>query len=103
MFASSTLLADSEKKENAELDISGYGVFGNIELKRALKSLDLRWKEREIFDANFIEDAALVIISRLRRDGFLKPLVTAEMTLEDGTHVSYEWREKIDPPLPRSI
>ncbi len=89
------------KRERAHLKISGYGLLGNFELKRLLQSLDLEWRDRTSFDANFIEDSALIILSTLQRDGYLQPKVTAELTLRDGSIVSYEWETTIDPPLPR--
>lgn len=89
------------KRKPAELDISGYRLVGNLELKRLLQSLDLDWKNRSSFDANFIEDAALIIMSTLQRDGYLQPRITAELTTDDGNTVTYQWQSTMDAPLPR--
>jgi outer membrane protein insertion porin family len=91
------------KQDHAELDIDGYGIIGNLELKRTLRSVDLQWKEREFFDANFIEDAALIIMSHLRRDGYLSPQLHVEMIDAAGETNWITWKGTIDPPLPRPI
>jgi outer membrane protein insertion porin family len=90
--------------EPAELRISGYGPLGNRKLKRTLLLLRDRDKEPEFYDANFVEDAALILISRIRRDGYLRPQLTARVTLPDGTVAEYSWEKEIrDEPLPRPL
>ncbi|MFN7140042.1 MAG: POTRA domain-containing protein, partial [Limisphaerales bacterium] len=89
------------RRERAQLRISGYGLIGNFELRRLLQSLDLEWRTRQFFDANFIEDSALILLSSLERDGYLRPEVSVEMTLEDGVMVTNRWTTLLDPPLPR--
>lgn len=93
----------AEKKDPAKVKISGYGFFGNIELKNLVKTFDEKEKQREFYDANFIEDAVLILISRVARDGYLKPTISAKITLENGGTQKYQWRETIAEPLPRSI
>jgi outer membrane protein assembly factor BamA len=94
----------AKEKEPATLKVSGYGLLGNRQLKKSLQLLVEPGKKAESFDANFIEDAVLVLISRLNRDGYLKPVVTARLTMEDGRQLSYEWREPVrDEPLPRPL
>ena len=102
-ICTTTHAADKKKKDHAKMGVSGYGLTGKVELKRTLKAIDVHWKEREFFDANFVEDTALILMSRVRRDGYLKPQVTTDLTLKDGSRVRYVWNEKIDPPLPRNI
>src|SRR5262245_32094482 len=46
--------AASERKP-AKLDVTGYGFFGNRELKRLLRMLDAKEAKREFYDSNFIE------------------------------------------------
>src|SRR5262249_9696943 len=55
------------------------------------------------YDANFIEDALLILTSRVNRDGYLKPKTRARLTLEDGQIVSYEWDRPLEEPLPRAL
>lgn len=103
-FAFCFLLLNSAlaaEKDPARLKISGYGILGNLELKHLIKTFDEKGKRREIYDANFIEDAALILMSRVSRDGYLKPKITVRLTLENGDVQTYEWREKLEEPLPR--
>ncbi len=93
----------AEEKEKAMLQVSGYGFFGNLALKNLIKTFDDKAKTREFFDANYIEDTALVLISRINSDGFLRPKITARVTLENGTMKTFEWEEKGRDPLPRPI
>jgi outer membrane protein assembly complex protein YaeT len=89
-----------DEPEPAKLKVSGDGLFGNLELKALLKTFEEK-KRREFYDANFIEDAALILISRVKRDGYLEPTIAAHLTLEDGSTQTYHWRETILEPLPR--
>ncbi|MEO5803704.1 MAG: BamA/TamA family outer membrane protein [Verrucomicrobiota bacterium] len=101
----SPLLCHAAAKEEklAKLKVSGYGPFGNLELKNLVKTFDDKGKRREFYDANFIEDTALILISRINRDGYLKPKITAHMTLEDGRVQTHQWQETVREPLPRPI
>jgi outer membrane protein insertion porin family len=86
-----------------EINVSGYGFFGNRNLKNTLRMLETPGRERTHYDANYIEDAVLILMSRVQRDGYLKPEITARITLEDGEVVTYHWREAIEDPLPRPL
>src|ERR1043165_6031714 len=57
----------------AALSLSGYGFLGNRKLKKTLELLGQPGKKPEFYDANFVEDSALILMSRLNRDGYLKP------------------------------
>ncbi|MDB6027975.1 MAG: surface antigen [Verrucomicrobiales bacterium] len=85
----------------AKMSISGYGLFGDLDLKRMLKSLDVRGKKRAFYDANDVEDAALILFSRVKQDGYLKPEIDATLTFVDGGTQTFQWRETVEPPLPR--
>jgi outer membrane protein insertion porin family len=88
----------------AVLKITGYGPLGDLKLKRILVLLEESGKKPEFFDANFIEDSALILFSRLNRDGFLKPELTAKVTLDGGRQVSYTWSKAVrEHPLPRPL
>ncbi|MEO6035963.1 MAG: BamA/TamA family outer membrane protein [Verrucomicrobiota bacterium] len=98
---SGAAIAETNEAKQATFKVSGYGLLGDFELKRLIKTFDEKGKHREYFDANFIEDSALILISRVKRDGYLKPKVTTLLTLQDGQEQTYEWREIIAEPLPR--
>ncbi len=86
---------------DAKMTISGYGLIGDLDLKRMLKSLEVRGNKRAVYNANDIEDAALILFSRVKQDGYLRPEMQATITLIDGRKQQYEWRDTVDPPLPR--
>lgn len=87
----------------AKVKISGYGVLGNRELKRILKTVELGNRKPEFYGAVFVEDSALILSSRVKRDGYLKPKVYAYLTLEHGGHIRVEAQELLDNPLPRPL
>lgn len=91
------------KEPKAKLKISGYGFFGDLELKRTILLLENSGKKRPTFDANFIEDASVIILSRLTDDGFLQPELTAKVTSTNGQTLSFHWRQTFDATLPRPL
>jgi outer membrane protein insertion porin family len=87
----------------AKLRITGYGILGNRELKRILRTVELGTKKPEFFDPVFVEDSALILSSRVRRDGYLKPKVDAYLVLEHGGQMHVEAQDLLDNPLPRPL
>jgi outer membrane protein assembly complex protein YaeT len=87
----------------AELRISGYGWLGNRELKRIVRTLELGRSKPEFFGAALIEDVALILTARIKRDGFLAPVIAIELELEDGTRLQVRETELLENPLPRSL
>src|SRR5690349_14236990 len=85
----------------AKLSVKGYGLFGNRELKSLVSMLEPPGQKPAAFHANFVEDAVLILFSRLRRDGFLYPSVRATATFEDGRTETFTWTEPLGEPLPR--
>src|SRR3954463_7779589 len=67
--------ADTKPPPAAKFKISGYGFFGDLRLKRIIKLLEGPKKKPQYFDANFMEDSALILKARLREDGFLAPRI----------------------------
>src|SRR5262245_42641608 len=70
-----------KKPKPAQLRISGYGLLGNRRLSTLIKTLQGDALKRQTFDANFIEDTALILLSRVKDDGFLEPTLEIQMTL----------------------
>lgn len=85
------------------LKIKGYGFFGNREMKSNLNLLESTKKRVELFDANYIEDAVLLMTARLQQAGFLHPEITAEIFSTNGQKLEFTWRRAIEPPLPRPL
>jgi outer membrane protein insertion porin family len=101
LFHSPALFA---KEPKAKLKISGDGLLGDLELKRTILLLeDNGKKHRKTFDANFIEDASVIILSRLTEDGFLQPELTARVTLTNGQTRSFHWHQTFYANLPRPL
>src|SRR5690349_8258391 len=58
--------AKPRKPNPAKFKISGYGFLGDLQLKKSIDLLILNNQKPEIFDANFVEDASLILASTLR-------------------------------------
>src|SRR2546422_2962780 len=95
--------AQGSETNRAELKISGYWLLGDRQLKKMLDQLRPEKQRPEYYDANFIEDAALLLNSKLLRDGYLKPRIIADVTLNNGKTSTFEWRDVEREPLPRPI
>ena len=104
-LAFAVALAESAEREGshdpAKLKVRGYGPFGNRELKGLISLLEATEKRPEFFEANYVEDAVLIIFSRLLRDGYLLPTVRARVTYPDGGDQEFSWTEPLGEPLPR--
>jgi outer membrane protein insertion porin family len=91
------------KPKPAKLKISGYGLLGNRELKRMLVTLELGGKKPEAFGPDFVEDAALILEARVKRDGYLEPQLTIQIRLADGRRETVQAAELLNTPLPRPL
>src|SRR6185503_9818424 len=91
---------ETNKVQHAKLKISGFGLLGNRDLKKTIRLMSGKKTPPEFYDANFVEDAALIIMSTLNREGYLAPHLSAALTLSDGQERSFEWDKDIDTILP---
>ena len=92
-----------EEGEPAKLKVTGYGLFGNRELKAMVAVLQKTEERPEFLDANYIEDAILILFSRLQRDGYLVPTIRAEVEYWHGGKQVFTWTEALGEPLPRPM
>jgi outer membrane protein insertion porin family len=92
-----------EESEPAELRISGYGFFGNRQLRTTLELLDADEGRPSVLEANYIEDSAMLLLSRLHRDGYLAARVIAHATLVDNSTTTFSWEGQMEEPLPRPL
>jgi outer membrane protein insertion porin family len=99
LMFSVALGADNEKPKHAKIKISGYGLVGNYELKRILKTLELGRTKPEFFDESFVEDATLLLSARIRRDGYLKPRINVRLLLDSGKTIETDAEIMVDHPL----
>ena len=94
---------NATKVKPAKLQVSGYGLFGNRELKRILSTLELAGQKPQFFSASFVEDAALILASRVKRDGYLAPRIQIVLRSSDGKVMRVDAANLIDNPLPRPL
>ena len=87
----------------AKLTISGYGLLAEREIKRSIRTLELAGKKPAFFGTSFVEDAALIVSSRLKRDGYLEPSILVHLRLADGKEVQREVDELLENPLPQDL
>jgi len=90
-----------EATPRARLSVSGYGLLGNLRVKKTILALDDKSTERAFYDASAIEDSVLIILSRVGQDGYLKASIEAEIEREDGTVVNHVFSDDDFVPLPR--
>jgi len=98
-----TLAAADEPNppSKATFKVSGYGILGDLRLKHVIKLLEQQKKKPNFLGADFMEDSALILKSKLSEDGYLQPKITIRVTREDGTLAKYVWNET--EPLPRPL
>jgi outer membrane protein assembly complex protein YaeT len=98
-----SLAGKAAETNRASFKISGYGPIGNRQLARVVKMLQPGDKAPVTYDPGFVEDAAVILMGTVSRDGFLKPKITAQVTLENGSRQTFEWTEPTRAPLPRPL
>jgi outer membrane protein assembly factor BamA len=86
----------------AALRVSGYGLLENRALRRSLRELQAD-RQAPVLDANFIEDAFLVLLNRLQDDGYLKPLIVGHLTLTNGEVLVIGWNGREELEVPRGV
>jgi outer membrane protein insertion porin family len=91
------------KPEPASLAVSGYGLLGDRVLARMLRTLEIPGQKPEYFDASAIEDSAMLLTARVKRDGYLMPQLTVRLTLANGHQMTVNATNLINHPLPRPL
>ena len=94
---------ENDKPRIAKLKVSGCGLLQNRELAQMIRLSRADRAKVEFFDANFIEDAALTIISKAIQDGYLDPRLSVRLDLADGSKQRYQFNKDLDVLLPRSL
>jgi outer membrane protein insertion porin family len=95
-------IAQEAEETPAEFRVTGSGWLKNRELNRLLDLL-IGDRAGTTLRATAIEDAVLILLSDLRDDGFLEPVVHADLTLADGSTASYSWDALLATSLPRPL
>jgi outer membrane protein insertion porin family len=96
------IFADTNDRP-AKVSVKGYGLFGNRELKSVVQLLEPTGKKPKAFEANFVEDAVLILFSRVNRDGYLHPIIKAEIQTVDGQIRTFTWTDPVGVTLPRPL
>ena len=76
--------------------ITGFGLFGNAELRNSLKLLEI---EDGLMPQQKIEDGAFLILSRLKQSGYLDAQVSARITSTLGDELHVSWSNDYEPQL----
>src|SRR5581483_3613165 len=69
---------------NVPIEISGLGWLRDREMRVSLEQL-LNSRSASAFDANAVEDAAVIISSGLADEGFQRARIDVSVTLPDGS------------------
>jgi len=96
-----SVAAKEDKRAQAEIDVKGLGWLGDRQQQRSLSRL-LGQERGETLEANAIEDAVFLLLSAVTEDGYLEPVVVAELTGTDGKTSTFTFDSKLDSTLPRS-
>jgi len=100
-----TFTANAADKTNspprAKFKVSGYGLLGNLRFRHIINLLEIPKGRPEFFNADFMEDSALILESKLRGDGYLRPEITIRVLKDDNTRAEYVWNQ--NEPLPRPL
>ena len=75
----------------AKLSVRGLGLLTNRRLQGTLRELQRDRTAPPAYDANFIEDAALLLLYRTRADGYLRAELALEAVRPDGQVARYRW------------
>ncbi len=84
----------------ASVKVRGFGLFGNVELKGALKLLEI---EDGPIDASKIDDGAFLLLTRLTQNGFLDASVTAEFESASGEKGTATWTSPFEPQIEEEV
>ena len=95
--------ARPKKPKPAVLQVSGYGLIGDRVLKRMLRTVELSGAKPQYFTSAFVEDSALILTARVKRDGYLKPGITIDLRLADGRRIRVRSEDLLENPLPREL
>ncbi|MBK1877753.1 BamA/OMP85 family outer membrane protein [Pelagicoccus mobilis] len=82
-FSSATSLAKS-----AKVKVSGFGLFGNAELKSALRLIEFG---ESTIEAQKTEDGAFLLLTRLTQNGYLDAQIEGTLETEDGKAQTVTW------------
>lgn len=86
--------------QSASVKVSGFGLFGNAELRGALKLLEF---EEGPLDSRKIDDGAFLLMTRLTQNGFLDARIEADYETDDGKTGTVSWNPPFEPQLTEEV
>lgn len=89
-------------EDGAKIEISGLGFLGNREMRISLERL-LGEERGAVLGSNAIEDAMFLLMSAVQDEGFLKPVIEAELTGQDGRQVELTMDADMTTTVPRDV
>lgn len=92
-----------EKEKPANLHVSGTGLLHNRRLRTTLRQLQRQATAPQTYGADFIEDAALLLLRRMQADGYLHTEIEVDLVLSDGRHLTNRWQHATEMALPRPL
>ncbi len=90
---------DTATNRPARLRISGCGLLENRRLRQELRILQPTGRAPVSYDANFVEDAATMLLSDLEADGWLQAELRVQLHLHDGNLEQHRWNLGTPPAL----
>lgn len=95
--------ADTPHSPPARLKVAGCGLLGNRRQQQALKILQPEQQAPPFYPADFVEDAATLLLGNLRDDGWLRAEVEAQLTLRNGVLEVHRWSLDTPPTIPQPV
>ncbi|HKX61313.1 MAG TPA: hypothetical protein VJS65_05705, partial [Verrucomicrobiae bacterium] len=99
LSAAAAVSAEVSTNKPARIKVSGYGLFGNREMRRLLHELFPGAKLPPLIDRTMAEDAALLLLSRGHEEGYLHAKLNARFVMPDGTESRFVWTNAFDAIL----
>ncbi len=92
-------VSGAKSDDGASWVVTNGGFFKNRKLKSQLNLIFS--EEKTAFNSSDVEDAALILISYLKNEGYLAAKAVATITSVDGSESTVEWDGDFDVFLPR--
>lgn len=84
----------------ADVRVSGFGLFGNAELRSALQLLEFT---EDTVDSSKVDDGAFLLLTRLTQNGYLDASVSATIETQDEQTRDYKWTTPFEPQLQNDV
>jgi len=97
------LSAQASLFKSSHTSVSGFGFFGNLQLKKTLEILNSTTKPRTEFDSSYIEDAIWVLDGAVQSKGYPEPTLEITLTKEDDSEVNFHWDKDFTPALSHEL